>query len=278
MKSICFYHNDADGRLSAAIVKSTYPDCEFVEMAYGFDEEEFCDTYMGTMFEYVFIVDFSFSSDIMQLLKIVAKAEFVWIDHHKSAMELLPELWKSDDIGGFRDLTKAGCMLTWEWFHAHEEAPLVVKYVEDFDLWKFKYGELTKYLAEALYEVKDVEEFETFLTDSKLLNVIINKGRVLYNNKLKRVERALKRGIELEIDGYKAFAVNTPEDASTVGNMICKELGYEIGITYHDIPGKRIFQLRSIGDVDVSAIAKKYKGGGHRNASGFEIKRDIIIL
>ena len=29
--------------------------------------------------------------------------------------------------------------------------------------------------------------------------------------------------------------------------------------------------IYSIGDVDVSAIARRYGGGGHRNASGFNV-------
>jgi nanoRNase/pAp phosphatase (c-di-AMP/oligoRNAs hydrolase) len=30
-----------------------------------------------------------------------------------------------------------------------------------------------------------------------------------------------------------------------------------------------VYSLRSIGNFDVSAFAKKYGGGGHKNASGF---------
>ena len=35
--------------------------------------------------------------------------------------------------------------------------------------------------------------------------------------------------------------------------------------------GKIQFSLRSNGDIDVSAIAKIYNGGGHKNAAGFQM-------
>jgi nanoRNase/pAp phosphatase (c-di-AMP/oligoRNAs hydrolase) len=38
-----------------------------------------------------------------------------------------------------------------------------------------------------------------------------------------------------------------------------------------DCVGLRIFSLRSVGDFDVSAIAKIYGGGGHKNAAGFTV-------
>lgn len=39
---------------------------------------------------------------------------------------------------------------------------------------------------------------------------------------------------------------------------------------YINKEGKCLCSLRSNGDYDVSAIAKSFGGGGHKNASGFE--------
>ena len=43
---------------------------------------------------------------------------------------------------------------------------------------------------------------------------------------------------------------------------------------------KRIYSLRSQGEngVDVSMIASKFGGGGHRNAAGFSIEKPQIDL
>jgi nanoRNase/pAp phosphatase (c-di-AMP/oligoRNAs hydrolase) len=45
-----------------------------------------------------------------------------------------------------------------------------------------------------------------------------------------------------------------------------------VAACYWDTPNGRVFSLRSTDDgPDVSEIAKRYGGGGHRNASGFQM-------
>lgn len=69
---------------------------------------------------------------------------------------------------------------------------------------------------------------------------------------------------EIEKRGYakEIFedVVNMPLMASTVKVSI---LGRE------DKPGEWRFSMRSKGDVDIGALARKFGGGGHRNAAGF---------
>jgi nanoRNase/pAp phosphatase (c-di-AMP/oligoRNAs hydrolase) len=45
------------------------------------------------------------------------------------------------------------------------------------------------------------------------------------------------------------------------------------GGTYYDTATHREFSLRSLGDFDVSEIAKEFGGGGHKNAAGFKVPR-----
>ena len=48
--------------------------------------------------------------------------------------------------------------------------------------------------------------------------------------------------------------------------------GEPFAACYWDTPAGRVFSLRSTDDgVVVSAVAKKYGGGGHRNAAGFRV-------
>jgi hypothetical protein len=61
--------------------------------------------------------------------------------------------------------------------------------------------------------------------------------------------------------------------ASDAGHALCG--GDARGTTppfagiYYDRPGVRTFSLRSLGNFDVSTIASRYGGGGHKNAAGF---------
>ena len=68
----------------------------------------------------------------------------------------------------------------------------------------------------------------------------------------------------------------TPQFASEAGNILAKESG-TFGMTWMiNSKGMANVSLRSIGDYDVSAIAKTFGGGGHRNAAGFEVAFDRL--
>ena len=74
----------------------------------------------------------------------------------------------------------------------------------------------------------------------------------------------------MEIGGFKVKAVNCPSFlASYIANKLA-EKGEFFGAAYADSTHQRVYSLRSIGEFDVSAIAKAYGGGGHKNAAGFQ--------
>ena len=73
-----------------------------------------------------------------------------------------------------------------------------------------------------------------------------------------------------QVDSENCFVCNSNVDISDLGNYIAKQ-GYQIGIIWGRRKGQLIVSLRSIGDMDVSIIAKDFGGGGHKNASGFTL-------
>lgn len=74
------------------------------------------------------------------------------------------------------------------------------------------------------------------------------------------------------IGGKTGLVANCPyKFASEVGNLLAKLSGTFGATYYHDKDDVVRFSLRSIGDYDVSAVAKLFGGGGHRNAAGFSI-------
>ncbi|MFA6234846.1 MAG: hypothetical protein WC824_11810, partial [Bacteroidota bacterium] len=84
MRSICLYHRaDLDGKCSAAIVRSVFPDIALLGCDYGddmqalFDQTKDCGR--------VLVVDFSLPMDLMA--KIPGHSHLVWIDHHVSAIK-----------------------------------------------------------------------------------------------------------------------------------------------------------------------------------------------
>lgn len=79
----------------------------------------------------VYIVDFSFPRDVLLEMKEKATSIIV-IDHHKTAKDELADL----DFCIF-DMSKSGCVLTWEYLFPHLEVPDLLLYLQDRDLWQW---------------------------------------------------------------------------------------------------------------------------------------------
>jgi oligoribonuclease NrnB/cAMP/cGMP phosphodiesterase (DHH superfamily) len=78
----------------------------------------------------------------------------------------------------------------------------------------------------------------------------------------------------MKLAGHEVPVVNcNAKYASDVGNALAVQLG-KFGVTCFDTAKERVFSLRSTDEtLDVSAIAKMFGNGGHRNASGFSVPR-----
>ena len=76
------------------------------------------------------------------------------------------------------------------------------------------------------------------------------------------------------IANYRTAVLNIPyAGVSEAGNALVNQ-GYDIGLAWFERgDGITQFSLRSLkgGDIDVSAIAKEYGGGGHQSAAGFQV-------
>lgn len=80
--------------------------------------------------------------------------------------------------------------------------------------------------------------------------------------------------LEFEDRNYQVSVLNIPYAGVSEAGSALVSLGYEIGMAWFERgDGITQFSLRSLkgGDVDVSAIAKSYGGGGHASASGFQL-------
>jgi len=110
----------------------------------------------------------------------------------------------------------------------------------------------------------------------------IKKGKILlldFQSRCKKLaEKARPCNIpyveDIDINGEYTFAeglaINaTAEYASDVGNLLAIKSGTYGAVWNYLGLGKYQISLRSIGDYDVSIIAKYYGGGGHKNAAGF---------
>lgn len=102
----------------------------------------------------VVILDFSYDNATTKRL-IADSKNLLVIDHHKSAMVEL------HDVSCTRfDMNHSGAMLSWKFFHPGKEAPRLVKFIEDRDLWKWEIP-YSREFAAAFDMVKfEFEEFD----------------------------------------------------------------------------------------------------------------------
>ena len=80
------------------------------------------------------------------------------------------------------------------------------------------------------------------------------------------------------MDGKDILVVNASHWMSEIGARLSPDCDFAM-IWYYDHEDKRIkVSLRSFHDtVDVSEIAKKFGGGGHKKAAGFTLNGDTQI-
>jgi oligoribonuclease NrnB/cAMP/cGMP phosphodiesterase (DHH superfamily) len=83
----------------------------------------------------IYMVDFSYPKEI--LLQLADSAQVVVIDHHKTAKAALEDI-DHPNIQVWFDMEQSGATMAWKYFHADRAVPLLLRHIEDRDLWKFK--------------------------------------------------------------------------------------------------------------------------------------------
>lgn len=237
--------------------------------------------------EQVWIVDFSIEPlEMFELLKITKNV--TWIDHHKTSIEKYKDF--PHEIRGIRKDGEAGCVLTFKYIHwwtargegqirlndedLNNPVPEFTKLIGDRDIWKFEFGDRTKffYLGCQLY---DWENFNSpfwnmpFVYEKEGVNKIIKEGEVAEKYQINFSKKYLKSlSFKTELEGYNCIAMNMGLCSSEY--FLDNDKKYDILIPFVFDGNKWTVSLYTIKkDIDVSEIAKKYGGGGHKGAAGF---------
>lgn len=280
MGKLCFYHNDLDGECSAAILNQTL-DIKCIPINYN---KEFPFEIINDNDE-VWIVDYSLSKeeDWEKLLNITKN--IIWIDHHKSAIERA-EKYGLSNLKGIRDVSMSGCALTWKFCYIDIDSPEVVKLVEDYDIWKFKFGNKTKNFHQGLISTIDTSPESNFWSNTLYSNdfnkhrVPFAKGiiydicsigeKILIKNSIANKLSLQSWGFEAIFEGYKCVVINKMH-GSQMFESVAKD--YDILISFmFDGEQYSVSLYHASKDIDLSKIAMKYGGGGHPGASGFQCK------
>lgn len=285
-----FYHNDADGHCAAALV-ALYREEECKNCTSNY-EQRFCEMDYNTPFpieyikndEVVYILDYSIDPEDMR--KLLAKTEnVIWIDHHKTAIEKYNDF--GVDIRGIREADgDSGCLLTYKYLLRSRKLmdingiPSMVTLINDWDTWTHDMYQ-SRYFIMA-FNSKDTQpwnlSFWSHIDDNNYINDMIQDGIVMTRYRDGWAKDVLNHiGSSMDFMGLKVYAVNIPHANSDYFKSIpdsVKEEHDALMPFYYDL-NKRVYVASLYStrpEVDVSIVAKRLGGGGHKNAAGFSTK------
>lgn len=273
---ICIFHKNCnDGFASAWIAQKKFPNIVLMPYSHGMPL-----TFLGGGFDNkeILICDFSFPPIDMRELCIFAKSVTL-LDHHKSAFESLKD-FHHPKLTKIFDMNRSGAMLTWNHLYPKKDAPRLIHYVQDYDLWKFE----VKHTKEIMQNVSSFEKsFEVWddLAERcevhKLRDKLVQGGKAILRKQQQDIASMIPFAQKMFIGHYEVPVLNVPFMLSSeAGHLLCEKLEPPFAATYYDAQDERKFSLRSVGDFDVSKIAALFGGGGHRNASGFVVKKSKL--
>ena len=277
-KILCIHHTDLDGAGSAAIVGLKHENDEITYRLfnYGWVLEE--KDLLG--YDLIYAVDVSFNQSSPWVYK---TSNLIWIDHHKTALEYEDQNPWMHQIPGKRMIGKGACELTWEYLFPETECPLLIQYLSTYDVWnkkRFNWG--------------DVEEIEfgakqvLGISPTAIID-FIKKGenpgilKEIGKNILSYIEKSGKsklgnNGFYInDFFGYRVLALNTADFTSMSFISYYDQRYFDIMMPFAIVPDDsnlgnffvRCSMYTENPNVDVSLIAKKFSGGGHRSAAGF---------
>lgn len=258
------YHEDADGFASAYVVWTIYKDsANYIGVQYGRPVPEIPE---GT--KLLLVVDFSYSREICEDL--AAKYDLRVYDHHKTAEKELDGLEYALFNKGL-----SGCGLVWKALYPIKEMPKLLQYVQDRDLWKFELPAsdiVNMYIATLPWDFNlwhSQAYFDGFVRNAAMAGSAIKAFRDGQIEGTLRDVRIMRMHFS-DDTFYEIPVVNCSTNISEVGNRLCAEYQESpFSASYCDRRDVRSWSLRSVGEFDVSEVAKKFGGGGHKNAAGF---------
>lgn len=281
---VIYHRADFDGIFCREIARKFLPHANLIGWDYG-DLEPVIDPQ-----DQLYILDLSVPG-------LMDHPNLIWIDHHKSAIETYPA-----SIPGYRIDGVAACRLAWQWFNEPHingivqaitkqdfidrkvDEPLAVRLAGEYDVWDkrderaelFQHGlrscELSENMWELLLTLSVPEQNGKQCIGDIAVGALLESGEAVQYATQRSNDSIIKEfGFTFQWEGLTFLACNSarynshlftagirPEHDALFG---FNWTGSDWRVSLYGVPGKP--------DVDLSAIAKRHGGGGHKQACGF---------
>jgi len=293
---LCIYHGNCDDGFGAAWA---------IWMRWGNEVAYVPGTYgkplPSAAGKHVLFVDFSAKRHEIDAMAQVAES-IVIIDHHKTAeADLAPFIVNisnrfdglsdlPDDIPAmlrdmaelnrppvlaFFNMQQSGAVMAWEFANRiprNDPPPTFLAYIQDRDLWRFAFGDATRKFSAALRTYP--MSFEVWDDLAKQPDRLVAEGEGILRAHNANIQKFMGDAYFGDVSGFRVPIVNVPYHYAS-------DTAHELLKRFPDAPFAACWFKRGDGMIqwslrsedhreDVSAIAQRSGGGGHRNAAGFQ--------
>lgn len=289
MKTLLLHHNDLDGYTAGILAMLAYPRAEARPMNYAkggtpLEQKDFEE------YDTVVVVDYSLPGELM--LWLMENRNLIWIDHHYSAICQSRKMGY-DRAEGLRCPPEefiCGAELAWKYFHPQLPIPRFLRLVGDYDTFRnsqsqafqqevlpFFYASqlemdnlLPRRFSEPGFPLKSVEDFQ----QEERCEEWIRKGKVIQAYNQDYYTRIGKEfSFVRNLWGLRVLCLNCPGHGSLNIKPSFRPLEHDAMLQFAFNGSGWSYGLYTDTflkpQVDCSAIAKEFGGGGHRGAAGF---------
>jgi uncharacterized protein len=219
----------------------------------------------------VYILDFSFAPEIMAVIEEQA-AKLVMLDHHKSAAEKLTGFRCRCGVVHF-DMAHSGARLAWDFFLPDLPVPDLIRFIEDRDLWNWKFEQSAAFLAALDMEPMTFERWsEIARFDAAQVQAFMQRGQAMDEKFCRLAEDIAAQAEPVVFNGVQGLMVNAPGVFhSLVGDLLSQRSGTFALMWSANKGGVVKAGLRSQRNYDCIPLAESMGGGGHAQACGFRM-------
>ncbi|MBF0471986.1 MAG: phosphoesterase [Gammaproteobacteria bacterium] len=228
--------------------------------------------------QHLFLVDFSYRRQ--KMVEICARVAAVTvIDHHISAQRDLDGLDQElDNLTLHFAMEHSGAVMSWNHFHQGVVPPLLLD-IEDRDIWNnHRPASIDTTAALGSYPFVFEQWHHWIEAGEAGWRQLREEGQSINRYRRKLIERYKSKSFMGEIAGYRVPIVNAPAElmSELLGELA---VGHPFAAGYMQGEERQGWSLRSDGarGEDVSVIAARFGGGGHRNAAGFSVAQGVTL-
>jgi oligoribonuclease NrnB/cAMP/cGMP phosphodiesterase (DHH superfamily) len=236
------------------------------------------------------------------------------LDHHLSAQE---DWNSQLDVSNFLtnitiifENNESGASMAWRYFNKNVEMPLIVKRARDYDLWHHHDIDTVPLIA-ALWASDRFKEQDFTLIDDMLdeekYAEMLKLGTIIEKEKNNLIQSMIATGNHRFVKVSPEISIPVMHVSSTLANHsgthlnkvamqrfqeqlftsqdieALREVGGLFSATYTENweEKRRTFSLRSNSkyeySMDVTTVARRFGGGGHKNSSGFSVPIQVPV-